>query len=285
MNAMCLAKSLVLLLVLTPAVSADGLVYRISGPGISTSYLVGTLHSDDPRVMARVEQLKPLLDRVDTVAVEILPDGLSMVAATAATLLPSGERLRDLVGGKRFDSIGTMAAERGLPAGLLDRMKPWAAAVTLGMPSTGGGQFLDSEIYLEGLARNLKLVGLESVSEQLAVFEEMSLEHQILMLDEVIKNADRLSQQLEELVVVYLQGDLEQLDRLARQQFREMPFELQQWFEQTLINNRNVRMRDRMLGLLEKQAVLVAVGALHLSGDRGLIALLRQDGYSVTRHR
>ena len=51
----------------------------------------------------------------------------------------------------------------------------------------------------------------------------------------------------------------------------------------TLIDERNLRMRDRLLPILEKGDAFVAVGAMHLSGETGLVELLRQSGYTVTR--
>ena len=163
----------------------------------------------------------------------------------------------------------------------MDRLKPWAAAVTLGLPSAGNGRFLDMEIYLYAVGRQKRVLGLETVVEQLAVFDQMDVDIQLLLLDEMVKNAQLVPKQLEELTAVYLAGDLEQIERVERAQFDAMPAPVMQWFDDRLLDRRNARMLARLVGLLENDSVLVAVGAMHLAGETGLVAGLRQLGFRV----
>lgn len=263
--------------------AAQGLVYRIVGDGGRDSFLVGTMHSEDPRVVALLDQFKPLIERVDTVAVEMLPDGITLLAIGAASMLPADQRLSDMIGAQRFSALTVAAGRIGIPAEVLDRMRPWAAAVTLGMPASDSGRFLDMEIYLHALAQRRKTVGLETAAEQLAVFQGMAYETQILLLDAMIKNADDLPTQLEMLTTTFLSGELAELDRVARDQYQGMPADVIDWFDRALIDERNARMLTRMQPILEQGAVLVAVGALHLGGRNGLVEGLRGLGYDVRR--
>lgn len=279
----CAGPWLVLTLLLAGAAAADRApVYRIERVDRLAGYLVGTMHSEDPRVTALMTQLTPLIAQVELVAVEMVPDAVTMLAVGAASLLPAGRDLRALLGMKRFGRLAAVAKDRGIPPAALERLKPWAAAVILGMPDYDTGRFLDMDIYLQALGDGREVTGLETAAEQLAVFEQMSAPMQLQLLDEMVKNADQLPTQLEELTGAYLSGDLRRLDALARSQYRDMSPEIRNWFDESLLRRRNLRMVERASALLSERTVLLAVGAMHLGGEDGLIEGLRRRGFRVT---
>lgn len=268
-----------------PGVAGQGLVYAMYRDGALAGYLLGTMHSEDPRVTGLLRQFAPLIEQVEVVTIELVPDAVALLAVAAATLLPPGQSLRELIGDQRFEAVADIAAPRGMPIAVLDRLRPWAAAVTLGMPAADSGRFLDMEIYLKALQLQRRVVGLETVAEQLAVFDAMPSEVQLLLLEEVVKNAAQMPKQLEELTSAFLAGNLDSLDRVARAQYGSAPVEIGQWFDDVLIGERNARMLARLAPLLQQQRVLIAVGAMHLVGDTGLIAGLRRLGYRLERWR
>ena len=265
------------------AAAGQGLVFRVTRDGYSDSFLVGTMHSEDPRVTGLMAQFAPLIERVDSVALELLPDAVTLLAVGAASLLPADRRLSAIIGADRFAALTDAAARLDIPIEVLDRLRPWAAAVTLGMPSGDSGRVLDAEIYLHALRLGRRTLGLESAAEQLAVFQDMPAQLQIELLDEMIKNAEHLPTQLEDLTSAFLSGDLALLDRVAREQYADMPPDMLHWFESALLDERNARMLDRLDPLLREGGVMVAVGALHLGGANGLVQGLRQRGFTVQR--
>ena len=103
--------------------AGQGLVFRIEHDGHPDSYLVGTMHSEDPRVTALMTQLTPLIAQVDLVAVEMVPDVVTMLAVGAASLLPAGQDLRALLGMERFARLAVVAKDRGIPLAALERLK------------------------------------------------------------------------------------------------------------------------------------------------------------------
>lgn len=274
---------LVLWLLAAEWVGAALPVYEIRRDGALAGYLVGTMHSEDPRVTAQMPTLLPLIRQVDTVALELLPDGVEMLLAGAAMLLPGDQRLSELLGEERFARLVDVAAPSGLPGAMLDRLKPWAAAMLLELPAAQTGQFLDMQIYLAAGRMGRRTVGLETAAEQMAVFEGLSPPLQLALLDVMIKNAEQLPQQLEELTRAYLEGDLAVLDQVARRHYAAVPAGVVEWVEQTLLAKRNERMLRRLQTHFANGTVLVAVGAMHLPGDRGLVAGLRQLGFAVAR--
>ena len=264
------------------ALAAQAPIYRVQQAAGPVSFLVGTMHSEDPRVTALMAQIAPLIAQVEVVAVELVPDAVTMLAVGAASLLPRGQRLETLMGDERFQRLAAAAEGVGIPPAVLQRLKPWAAAVMLGMPAAENGRFLDMQIYLGALDAGRGVVGLETAAEQLAAFEALSVDAQLLLLDEIVKNANDLPTQLEELTTVYLTGDLERLDRLARTQFQAMPMAVRSWFDDALLGRRNRRMLERAGLLFEQQATLLAVGAMHLAGESGLVRGLQRRGFTVT---
>lgn len=265
--------------------TANPLVYTVSGAGRPPSFLLGTMHSEDERVTGLLGRIVPLIGRVDRVAVELVPDAVSMLAISAATLLPPDQSLRELLGESRFEALLDATSRLGLAPAVVDRLKPWAVALTLGMPASETGRFLDMEIYLQALGLGRPVVGLESPAEQLAIFNDMAIETQLMLVDEMVKNAASMPKQLEELTLAYLQGDLGRLDQVARSQYADLPPAAAEWFERELLEKRNLRMLSRLGPLLEHDRILIAVGAMHLGGNSGLVAGLRRQGYQVERWR
>lgn len=225
--------------------------------------------------------IEPLLERVDVVAVELVPDGVAMMAVAAATLLPADQRLADQVGPVRFAALSAAAVARGLDPAVLDRLKPWAAAVVLSTPDIDGAKVLDMAIYLAAVERGRQVIGLETAAEQVAVFDNMAHAAQLALLDALVKNHDQLPLHLEELTLAYLSGDLQRVMTAARSQYEAVPPAVQVWFDHELLARRNVAMLRGVVDALGQGRLLVAVGAMHLGGATGLVEGLRGRGYRV----
>lgn len=261
--------------------AVTGLVYEIRRGDATAGFLVGTMHSEDARVMQLLPTIGPLLVQVDRLAVELIPDAVTMVAIAAASMLPHGQRLEDVIGSERYAALEKAAAGLEIPASTLARLRPWAAAMTLATPPPKTGVFLDSALYLEAVKRGKEAIGLESAAEQLAVFQQMPLSDQLELLDEMIKNAADLPLQLEQLTVAYLSGDPDRLAAVVREQQAHTSAAIAAWFDEVLLSRRNERMQRRILPLLAQGPVLIAVGAMHLLGEDGLVQSLRGQGYEV----
>ncbi len=165
--------------------------------------LLGTIHVPDARVLALAPQVQAALDRADRVVTEIPLDAAQQAALASALLLPDGQRLRALIGEPMFARLESRVHAAVAPAaphvapliaGMLDRLKPWAAMAQLAtlqyLPDLLAGRApLDAHLYAGAIAAGKKVGGLETVAEQASTFDVFSLQEQVALLDEALGGA------------------------------------------------------------------------------------------------
>lgn len=271
-----------LILLARPAVAETGLLYRLEKPGIEDNYLFGTMHTEDVRVISIMDQLEQPLKESNTLVLEMLPDADALLRVAKTMMLPSGKTLKQVLGEEQYNQMIEAATGAGLPEVALMHLKPWAAAVMLSMPVSQSGAFLDLRLYQEAIESDKQLLGLESVHEQLAIFDELSMDQQLDFLRYAIKNLPDLPKQLEMLTQAYLDRDMDELLEISNQYQMSMTGDLDQWFEEHVITKRNKKMWRRLESALQEGKLFVAVGALHLAGESGLVQLARDSGYKIT---
>ena len=250
----------------------------------SPSYLFGTIHSDDPRVVRLPTEVQHALSQSDSFCMEILPDTATMLTLMGSMLYTDGQTLEETIGQELFAQLTPLMQRRGISALALTKFKPWVVYMTLSMPQTQTGQFLDLVLHEQAKQQDKSLCGIETAEEQVAVFEQTPLADQLTLLREILRNPEGVEIQLQKMIPLYLRRDLAGLLALSRDMADTTPDERRsiEAFLQRLLDDRNQRMVERMLPRLDKGATFVAVGALHLPGDQGLLQLLTDRGYTVS---
>ena len=284
--AMLLAMALFFLLAAMTQADTDrshGLLWEISKAGQVPSHLFGTIHSEDPGVVALPAPVKQAFDASDSVVVEMLMDTEAMMYSSTAMLMLDGRSLSDVLGMPLYKQVAAAIASRGIPELVLNRMKPWAAAVTLSTPALETGQVLDLVLYQEALQQEKAVHGLETIQEQLDLFDSMPESDQVTLLRDAVDNLPELDAMNAELLATYKQRDLAGLMAINEASMQTGDQRLAQDFQQRVIEDRNHRMAERMQPYLRQGRAFVAVGALHLPGEEGLLNLLEQQGYTVRR--
>jgi uncharacterized protein YbaP (TraB family) len=160
-------------------------------------------------------------------------------------------------------------------------MKVWAAMMTLSVPPPETGFFMDFSLSLRASGAGLQVVGLETLEQQLSFLENMPLDHQLDLLDQALEEYNQVGEIHRQMVDHYLGGNLQALKSLAEEQLDELAPESKVYFLEQGIEARNVRMLASVLPHFETGRVFIAVGALHLPGQTGLISLLRRHGYDL----
>jgi len=263
-------------------VDEQGILWRIEGAAAQPSYLLGTIHSDDARVTALPAPIAQRFQQADSFSGEIDMDLPSLMQASQATLLNEGESLQQLLDPALYQQTVKLLAPYGMPELMVQRMKPWAAAATLSLPRPQTGLFLDMLLYTQAAAQGKRVYGLETVSEQVGAMEAMPRDLQIAMLRDAIAQRDQLDHIIEQLITAYLQRDLRKLEAISDMAMQQGDARVAQLFNSEVVVNRNRRMLERMQPRLREGNAFIAVGALHLPGEEGLLTQLRKRGYRVS---
>lgn len=258
-----------------------GLLWRISSNGHPPSFLLGTIHSEDPRVTQLKTNVTQALDNSHRFIMEMKLDTNAFMHFGATMLMEQGQDLENMVGKNLFSQIMAAMAELGMPETVVRRMKPWVVMSMLSMPKPKGGLILDMVLYQRATGQGKPTSGLETAEEQLSVFEGLSREDQIALLEMTIEHLPSRNDMFEALIEAYMADNLKQILNLAAQYNQHNQIPAAKRFMVRLNDERNQRMVQRIIPYLQQGNSFIAVGALHLGGHQGLLSLLKNKGYKV----
>lgn len=255
------------------------LLWKISGNGIQTSYLYGTIHMtcdntlDDAtkKAIAATKQLYLELDMDDPGMMPGMMKGINMKDGVTMDRLASPDDY------KLVDAFFKKKIGVGIDA--MKTMKPMMLSAML-LPAALGCTPKSIEEALMTEAKNYgeETFGLETVEEQLAVFDAIPYK---IQMDELVKSARGDGQndidELAELVKLYGDKDLDALVAASEKSENRTTAE----FGEILLKNRNQNWIPRILRLIKEKPTFFGVGAAHLGGPDGVIRLLRKMGYTV----
>jgi hypothetical protein len=210
-------------------------------------------------------------------------DPEAMLTSMTAMILSDGRELQQILGQALYDETRIAAENIGIPEVALRKFKPWAVATLLSLPTSNTGLFLDAMLYQEAIAGGMEVIGLESAQEQLAVFEGIPEADQVILLKSTLEHLDQIPDTLDDLLDAYLARDLKKLVDLSNSLQGESDQRVMQAFQQAVVTDRNIRMVQRLMPIIADAPAVIAVGALHLPGDEGLLALLRKQGFTVEK--
>lgn len=258
-----------------------GLLWKIEAPGAATSHLFGTIHSDDARVTALPAAVARALDNSERFVMEAMLDGDSLVQMAQIMFFTDERTLEQVIGRKLYTESVKALNARGIPTLGVEKQKPWAVMMALSMPPPKTGEFLDLVLQARATRQNLPVSGLETVAEQLAVFDGLSLPQQIALLEDTVRMQADLDREIEALHKAWLARDLAAIMAIGE---KHKPGDERLYDEvmDRLLDQRNRRMAERMAPLLKQGGAFIAVGAAHLPGETGLLRLLETAGYRVT---
>lgn len=277
--------------------NGEAILWKIEAadPAIAPSYLFGTMHLTDPRVHDLPQETRDLIEHARVVSLELAEAAdrrklaVAMLKYAHYMAMPAGKTLWDVIPDEEEHFIRESSNIPPGRLGTFDAYQPWVIAAMLSIPlcetmrQAAGLISLDEEIGQTALAKGIPVVGVEKVEEQLSVLAGMSMDQQVAYLVATAKASDQIADYIETMVQLYLRretGAIMPLTRRADPSGDNMA--LLAYIERELVEKRNITMHRRALDLLKDGNVFLAVGALHLPGDKGLVELLRQSGYTVT---
>ena len=253
----------------------------------NTVYLAGSVHALPKGHSEFPEQLERAYKEAEVIVLEVDLDDMDPLDAvkfiTTNGTLPADQSLKDVVGSKPYERIAALAATLEVPEIVIAKLEPWAAALVLtqfALSKTGFDANLGIDMQITERARSdgKPVEGLETVIDQLSVFDNRSFDEQTRFLLDSADDAPQLNDDLRKLIAAWRAGDLRALEKEFLKEREKSP-ELYD----ALLGVRNRQWLPKIEALLEEDRdYLVVVGALHFVGRDGLLALLRSNGHKAT---
>lgn len=249
----------------------------------TTIYLFGTVHAlpkDKPWFDSRISTAFASADELVT-EIDVSQGAASGQALAMAGTLEQGKTLRSLMDDASRKDYEAALIGLGLPVEALDRMEPWLAAMTLSLlPLQKSGYNSDSgvEHTLGSQAGGKQRRALETIQDQINLFDTMSLEAQLAFLKETVSGVPRAGSSLDAMVAEWIKGDAEQLATLMNAELADPVL-----YDRLLVQ-RNANWAGWVDDRLDTPGtVFMAVGAGHLAGKRSVQDLLQKRGIKVRR--
>jgi hypothetical protein len=263
---------------LTTQAAEKGLFWKMESPAGVTSYLFGTMHTDDNRVTEFSPEVLNALNQVDTFMMEVSP------SQDPKLLMLQEGNIAQLMTNEEFEQVRELADFHVMHLGAAMQMKPWLLAVIFDLPKPQTPFAQDNLLMTKSEDLSKDVEGIETAQEHFGVMDDFSLDEQMVMLRAVLKRTPKQKEKdFERLMSAYLKGDAEQIANLDAQITGGMlPAPLWEKMRTKLLDERNVVMAERGIAKANAQATFIAVGASHLAGNSGLIAAFKKAGYKLT---
>lgn len=257
-----------------------GLLWQIAKPGIAASHLFGTIHLGDEDLMHIPAPVAQALDRSREFVMEANFDGDDVLQWTETMVSSAGPSLRAQLGSVLFERAAALLSRYGISGEVVDRMKPWAVYLALSSPPQITGLPLDLALAARMQQSGKPVSGLETATEQVGIVAQLPLGDQVALVKDAVCYYDTLQADIREMKRLYLDRDLAGLVAAAHR-YELMETERYRRLMKNLLSERNDRLVRRMEVPLRRGNVFIAVGALHLPGEGGLLSLLEKRGYTV----
>ncbi len=255
-----------------------GLFWKLESPTGKTSYLFGTMHTDDNRVAEMTPNMLEAMKSVDTFMMEAEPTQDPSIFMMKDASLPS------LLTQAEFDQVRDLAEFHVMHLGAAMQMKPWLLAVIFDLPKPQTEFAQDNLLLTKSEDFGKEIKGLESSQEHFSIMDAFSIDEQMVMLRAVLKRTpEQKEADFERLMAAYLKGDSDKISALDEQITGGMlPKEIWAKMRVKLLDERNVVMAQRAIPVANEKPIFIAVGASHLAGDSGLIAAFKKAGFKLS---
>lgn len=279
----------------------QGLIWE-AGKGDKSITVVGTMHIYDPRLDAIHAGLADNISNADLILLEATPKEEAELQNLIATdpgrlFIVSGPTLPDQLDPDTWDMIAEAARARNVPAFMAAKMQPWYLSIILSIPPCAaqdmllGARGLDHMISQSAEASGVPMQALEPYTTLFDIFQNDTVEDQIDMLMINLLAPDQQQQMFVAMLDRYFAQDVGRLWEMSRLAMADVPgldaqaaTELFAQTEEALLINRNLNWMPVIAeAAAQHDTLMVAVGAAHLIGEYGVLQLLQDDGWTLTR--
>lgn len=266
-------------------------LYKVEGNGLaSPSYVFGTHHLAPISVLDQFGAKAPYESVSQVVGeIDMTQDQMALAQAMQPHMMaPADSTLSKVIATEDFTVISEefkkWAPMQGMELSMLDMMKPMAVTTMIAatmaqqaMPGFNPAEQLDSWFQLQGKAAGKKIIPLETVEQQATLlFDTTPISYQAEALVELLKDPSEALENTKALTEAYNNQDLDKMLKLSEDEDEHPEFMI------ALLDKRNADWLTKLPAIFKEGPTFVAVGALHLAGDKGIVEGLRKLGYKVT---
>jgi uncharacterized protein len=262
----------------------DSAVWSVKGKQ-NTVYFAGSVHALPKEHAELPAALERAYGAAKIIVLEVDLDDMNPFEAlqfiTANGTLPADQALKDVVGAD-YGRIAALASSLGVPEAAIAKLEPWAAALVLTQVALNKTGFdpqygIDMQITERARQDGKTVDGLETVIDQLQVFDARTFEEQTRFLLDSADDAANLDVELGKLVAAWRAGNMRALEKEFSKERAKSPA-----LYDALLGARNRKWMPKIEALLQQEEdYLVVVGTLHYVGREGLLTLLRKKGYKA----
>lgn len=258
----------------------NSLLWEITSPGqAKPSYLFGTIHLICPTDFSLSDSLKATLARTTQVALELDMDDPGMMAGMMKSMnLTDGNDLKKLLTEPEYARLSQFYKDSvGVGLAMFDKAKPFILMGPL-FNAVLSCQPQSYEMELVGLAAKQKseVIGIETLDEQMAIFDTIPYKDQVKMILTMIDSLPQAKKEFANLVALYKTQKVNELYNVMMKSSYGM-----EGNEEVMLFARNQKWVPRIKKIATAKPTFFAVGAGHLGGERGVISLLRKEGFKV----
>lgn len=279
----------------------EGLIWAIEKEGLQPSYLFGTIHMSDPRLLEMRPEVAKAFDTSATLALEIteILDPKKLAGNAFATMqyttYMDGSSLNDKLEDEDQKAISEVVRKKlGLPWSVASKMKPWALMGSLGLPACEMARkraqrpVVDTRLGQLAKEQGKQIVALETMIGQLKAMDSLPEEVALKGLVQSASLGTRLDDLFETMIQLYLEEKTALIWSLMRRVAVEGFVPAQEnaeyaAFQREIVDRRNITMTEEAEKLIKQGNAFIAVGALHLPGEHGMLNILAQKGYRISR--
>jgi uncharacterized protein YbaP (TraB family) len=254
----------------------------------NTVYLLGSIHvlrpADYPLAPAVLQAYANAKSLIMEINLGEMDSEQAQSEMLTSAMLPEGRTLPDILGSRRYSRAASLAHEVGVELGTFDQFAPWFAAEAISqlqLMELGFQPQSGVEMYFLERARSdgKSIAGLETVHDQIALFEGLSMDAQAEYLVSSLEQAHELPKLVDDMVHAWQRGDTAWFEGQLVSEFGRDPV-----LYQSVLAARNRKWIPKIEALLnDDKNYLVIVGTGHLVGRNSVIELLKKDGVGATQ--
>ncbi len=266
-------------IIVTSSAWAQSLLYKVTGNTIKNPvYIYGTIHALPKADFFIDERVTKKMGKAQKVVLEIDMSSSTMTIEVQAAMIMQNNSIDKLLSSEDYNKIRQFFADSlQLPLDMLKQIKPLMLSSFM-LPKLIGEESASYETYFlqKAMEQGKPVGGLETVAEQIGYLDKIPLDQQAKMLMESINDFNESRAEFRTLVETYKSRDVEKVYTKMMETSEEYKD-----FSEYLIDARNKNWIPRIIELANQQITFIAVGCGHLGGEKGVLNLLREQGFTV----